>query len=216
MAIDHLFSIPLGQYKLKNFAKHKKALINLLTDDYDEADDKNRKADNWKCNSFQTWLWGNGQEELVNDLYKYIDEYLIEFGFNSFSYKVESWFNIYGKQQYQERHGHCQSLIAGMVVLQYDPKQHTPLRFINPYPEVARNFEKFDCRATNFKFMSDSLPLPMEEGMIYLWPSTLNHLVPPQPNNCKDLRITFTFNVDPDHQWDNTFTRQQLTESQPV
>lgn len=203
MAVDHLFSIPLGKYKLPNYQEVRDKLLPILEEDYYEANDKDHNAGHWKCNSYQTWLWGNGQEELSDSLFPLIDDYLIQLNFQGFSYSLESWFNIYGKQQYQERHGHVQSLLSGMVVLNYDPEQHTELQFFNPWSEYARVFEKFECQAYGMNFLHDTYPIDMENGYVYIWPSALSHLVPPQPNKLKDLRITFTFNVNPDNKWDN-------------
>ena len=203
MAVDHLFSIPLGKYKLPNYPEIRDKLLPILEDDYHDADDKDRKAEHWRCNSYQTWLWGNGQEELSNSLFPFVDDYLTQLKFVGFKYSIESWFNIYGKQQYQERHHHGGSLMSCMVVLNYDPEQHTSLRFFNPWAEYARVFEKFGCQAYGISFIDDNHGLEMENGYAYIWPSSLNHLVPPQPNKLKDLRITFTFNVNPDNKWDN-------------
>lgn len=202
MAVDHLFSIPLGKYKLPNFAEVKEKFVPSLIKEYREADEKNRHADNWKCNSYQTWMWGNGQEELSNSLFPFIDEYLNGMGFSPFSYQLESWFNVYGKQQFQESHAHNTSLLAGMLVLNYDKEQHTPIVFRNPWMEYARTFQQFECSAMS-PVCTDSTSIILEEGHIYLWLSSLGHLVPPQPNTLKDLRITFTFNVNPDNKWDS-------------
>ena len=202
MAVDHLFSIPLGKYKLPNFAEVKEKFVPSLIKEYREADDKNKHADNWNCNAYQTWMWGNGQEELSNSLFPLVDEYLIGMGFDSFSYQLESWFNVYGKQQFQETHAHNKSLLAGMLVLNYDKEQHTPIIFRNPWMEYSRTFEKFDCFARH-SVTCDSTTITLEEGYVYLWLSSLNHLVPPQPNTLKDLRITYTFNVNPDNKWDS-------------
>lgn len=197
MAIDHLFSIPIGKYELPNYQEVRDKLLPLLEDDYFDADDTNRKQDDWYCNSFQTWLWGNGQEKLVESLYPLVDDYLLHHKFAPFSYDIESWFNIYGKQQYQDTHSHQESLLSGIVVLNYDKEQHTDLHIMNPWREYAREFEKYKLTAYNMSFIYDSTSLNMENGYVYMWPSTLQHRVPPQPNSLKDLRTTFTFNVKP-------------------
>ena len=202
MAITHLYSIPLGKYKLPKFEKIRKKLIPILEDDYYEADDKNRKDNDWQCNSYQTWLWGNGQEQLAESLYPFIDDYLIQLGFEGFSYQLESWFNIYGKQQYQEKHNHGTTLLSGMVVLNYDPAQHTPLKFYNPWQLYSTTFQMFDLKAS-MNFIATTYPIEMENGYMYIWPSSLEHIVPPQPNKLRDLRITYTFNVLPDHKWNS-------------
>ena len=139
--------------------------------------------------------------------------YLTQLKFVGFSYSIESWFNIYGKQQYQERHGHHAALLSGMVVLNYDPDQHTAVRFFSPWSEYARVFEKFETQAYGMNFLNDNHGLEMENGYVYIWPSSLNHLVPPQPNKLKDLRITFTFNVNPDNKWNNFVEQSGVTES---
>ena len=78
MAVDPLFSIPVGKYKLPNYQQVRDKLLPILEDDYHDADDKNRKDNRWTCNSYQTWLWGNGQEELSDSLFPFVDDYLTQ------------------------------------------------------------------------------------------------------------------------------------------
>ena len=197
MSLQFLFPIPMGVYELPDFDTIKQKFVPTLIDEYKQADNKNRKEDNWNCNSYQTFLYGRGQEELTDTLYSFIDDYLINIGIPRLNYKLQSWFNVYGAQQYQEIHSHEGALMSGMLVLNFNKDQHTKTLFRNPYREYAREFEKHNCASYNLSISTDRYPLDMEEGKFYIWPSTLEHNVPPQPNNLTDLRVTYTINLVP-------------------
>ena len=198
MKVEHLFSTPLYNGKFKKHEEYKSKLLPLLYKDIKEAKDKNRHDNLWKCNSYQTWLWGNGQEELMTEMFTYVDEYLIELGYPKFNYRIqESWFNMYGPNQYQEEHEHLPMLFSGLYTMQFDPEWHTGTSFKNKYPEMAAIHRIHKIFPQNYEGGYIDRNVELEEGHIYIFPSNARHCVHPQPAKLDpdNYRITFTFNV---------------------
>ena len=197
MTIDHLFSTPLYSEKFKKHDEYKSKLVPLLYENIKETKDTNRHDENWGCNSYQTWLWGNGQDELQTEMFTYIDEYLNELGYPKFTYHIESsWFNMYGPNQYQEEHEHLPMLFSGLYTMQFDPEIHTGTSFKTKYPEMAAIHRIYNLfPQDSFAYIDRNLKL--EEGMIYIFPANARHSVPPQPAKLDpdNYRITFTFNI---------------------
>ena len=113
--IEHLFSSPLYSAKLEKHQENKNKFVPLLYDDIAQVEDKNKHDDWWSCNSYQTFLRGYGQEELEGQMFEHVDNYMNELGYSAITYKIESWFNMYGPNQYQEEHFHLPNLISGFI-----------------------------------------------------------------------------------------------------
>ena len=200
--LKHLFSVPLFIDKLeKKDCEIVESLIPLLIQDYRIAKHKNQHDPHWNCNSYQTYLWGHGQEKLTEAVYKYADKYLEELGFYPFTYEIESWFNIYDKGQFQEYHNHLPRLFSGMIVLQID-ESHKRTEFLNQYRNaMAVPFAHYKEDGllelpTNLGIATEKYCLPMENNSIYIWTADCLHRVPYQEKSDK-LRITYTFNITP-------------------
>ena len=202
MSLKHLFSTPLFSDSLdKEDSKLVKSLIPLLVEDYTDAKQKNKHDPWWNCNSYQTYLWGHGQEKLTEAVYKYADKYLHELGFYPFTYEIESWFNVYDQGQFQEYHNHLPRLFSGMIVLQID-ESHKRTEFLNQYRNAMT--VPYKCYQeqglleipTDFDIAREEYQVDMENNGIYIWPSDCLHRVPYQPKS-DNLRITYTFNITP-------------------
>ena len=204
MKIEHLFSSPLYVNTLdKKDQELVTKLIPVLEDDFYDAKDKNENPNHWNCLSYQTFLHGNGQDELTKCLYKYIDEYLVELGFYGFKYTLDGWFNIYDVNHFQESHEHLPDLFSGMVVMQFDKEKHLPTEFHNiTGRDVYINLKQYIDAGwlkppTNFSTAHNYMSLSgMEDFKIFIWSGSQLHRVPKQPKADK-LRITYTFNVNP-------------------
>ena len=198
MTVHHLFSTPLYSSKFKKHEEYKDKLETLLYQDINKSKDKNSHDSHWGCDSYQTFLWGNGQNELQSEMIEYINEFLISLGYSPFPYKIcSSWVNMYGPNQYQEEHDHLPELLSGLYVMKYDPEIHKGLVFTNKHPELGAIHQLFGLEPTNFSNAYTDNYINLEEGSIYIFPSSTRHKVPPQPAKLdKDnYRITFTFNV---------------------
>ena len=196
--IEHLFSSPLYIDKFKKHDEFKSKLETLLYEDIKNNKDKNSHDEWWSCNSYQTFLRGYGQEDLESEMFAYVDDYMNELGYSAITYKMSSsWFNMYGPNQSQEEHDHLPELFSGLYVMKYDPEIHKGLVFTNKHPELGAIHQLFGLEPTNFSNAYTDNYINLEEGSIYIFPSSTRHKVPPQPAKLdKDnYRITFTFNV---------------------
>ena len=195
--LEHLFSSPLYSAKLEKHQENKNKLVPLLYEDISEVQDKNKHDSWWSCNSYQTFLRGYGQEELEGQMFEHVDNYMNALGYTAVTYKIDSWFNMYGPNQYQEQHYHLPNLLSGLYVIRFDKGLHTNLVFKNRFPELAVIHHMAGMEPTNYSDAHYTNEVNLEEGKVYIFPSNLQHLVPPQPAKLdKDnYRITFTFNI---------------------
>ena len=196
--IEHLFSSPLYTGKVKQHEENKSKLEPILYKDIGEAKDKNQHDEWWSCNSYQTFLWGYGQEELQNQMFEHVDNYMNELGYPKMTYRISSsWFNMYGPNQYQEQHFHLPEIFSGLYVMRFDPEVHSKLVFVNKNPELAVIHKLLGLEPKYFSNAHTENEISLKEGNVYIFPASQRHLVPPQPAKLdKDnYRITFTFNV---------------------
>ena len=196
--IEHLFSSPLYTGKVKQHKENKSKLEPILYKDIGEAKDKNQHDEWWSCNSYQTFLWGYGQEELQEQMFEHVDNYMNELGYPKMTYRISSsWFNMYGPNQYQEQHFHLPEIFSGLYVMRFDPEVHSKLVFVNSNPELAVVHKLLGLEPKYFSNAHTENEINLKEGSVYIFPASQRHLVPPQPAKLdKDnYRITFTFNV---------------------
>ena len=196
--IEHLFSSPLYTGKVKQHKENKSKLEPILYKDIGEAKDKNQHDECWSCNSYQTIIWGYGQEELQEQMFEHVDNYMNELGYPKITYRISSsWFIMFGTNQYQEQHFHLPEIFSGLYVMRFDPEVHSKLVFVNSNPELAVVHKLLGLEPKYFSNAHTENEINLKEGSVYIFPASQRHLVPPQPAKLdKDnYRITFTFNV---------------------
>ena len=187
---------PIYKGYLETHKETKQLLLPRLLDNLKKSD-PSFNDEEWACDSFQTFLYGNGQEDLANQIEPHINNYLGNLGYpNGLSYDTNSWFNMYGANQYQEEHSHIPMFFSGVYVLNFDPAMHTGLTFISRSPAIFALHRCKDVYPTGFPEATDNIELKLKEGDIYIWPADRRHRVAPQPKNLKNnYRVTYTFNV---------------------
>lgn len=185
-----------------NYSK-KFELIQNLTDTYNE--DKNSLTKNWNClvhSSFQNQENGKIPEDLLDIIEKKITEFLkecpIELQIKGTYILSEIWYNIYGKNNFQEPHTHGNSLFSGCYYLKFNKDIHHQTMFYNPnfnldYSKIEEN--------PYFWFTPDC-----EEDDLIIFPSFLKHGTKGVKKNCSnELRMTISFNImNPDICLNNT------------
>ena len=187
---------PIYKSYLETHTETKETLLPRLLDNLKESNSSSNDKD-WSCDSFQTFLYGSGQEDLLNQITPHINKYLGSLGYpNGLNYQTNSWFNMYGAGQYQEEHGHLPMLFSGIYILNFDPTLHTGLTFINRTPFIFGLHQYKNVKPTAFPEATGNIELKLNEGDIYIWPADRRHRVAPQPKHLKDnYRVTYTFNV---------------------
>ena len=102
---------------------------------------------------------------------------------------TQSWVNYTKPGQFHHKHAHPNSFISGVFYIQA-AKETDKLHFFND------SFQQIKITAKDFNlYNSDSWWLAAATGTLYLFPSSLTHMV--EPVKGEDTRISLSFNTFP-------------------
>lgn len=108
-------------------------------------------------------------------------------GFGSEMVITQSWFNRNSKGMNHHEHQHPNSIISGVWYPQID-EQLPPIKFRSPnQSQLSGQVVKYN------NFNSATFMLPMRNGELILFPSTLQHSVP--TNSSDKVRLSLSFNT---------------------
>ena len=121
---------------------------------------------------------------------KEVDVFVKELGFKGFDIsKNVGWFNIYGKNDYQEWHKHNFRLASAIYYLKVN-KNSAKTWFKSPLPDNP-NAPEFDV---NNPYTWRTYFIEPENDILVMFKSDLDHCVEPQQDN--STRITLAYNFD--------------------
>lgn len=101
---------------------------------------------------------------------------------------TQSWINYTRKHEFHHKHTHPNSLVSGVFYVKAN-KQKDKIHFFNDRNTIL------DVTTDNYNvYNSKSWWLEAQTGYLYLFPSTLPHMVEPIE---EDLRISLSFNTFP-------------------
>jgi uncharacterized protein (TIGR02466 family) len=103
-------------------------------------------------------------------------------------YITISWLNVSQNGESHHVHHHPNSIVSG--VLYIDTHEEDTISFGTPNPNMFGNL----IFSGNPNVLYDWI-IPVRNGRLLMFPSTLNHHVPPRPNTCKGTRISLSFNT---------------------
>jgi uncharacterized protein (TIGR02466 family) len=180
-------------WKSKINYERKNELIKNLIETYNE--NPNSFTSNWKClvhSSFNHQDNGKIPEDLLDIIEEKIIEFLEdcpdELKIKGTYIISEIWYNIYGKNHFQEPHKHGSVLFSGCYYLKLNTNIHHQTTFYNP--NFNLDYSKLE-ENSYFCFTPDC-----EEDDIIIFPSFLKHGTKGIKKNCSDeFRITISFNV---------------------
>jgi len=183
MTTHGLFPVPVGEYKFhREFSTNEKNAINLCLQDLVKNIGNNFSKNTFALNIPELCEIRNFCEESV----KHFNDEII----NNPKTKLkitQSWLNISKENQFHHKHRHPNSYISG--VLYIETSENDRINFYNP----ATRFHFYQDTSTVFnQFNSSVWWLPATQGMLYLFPSDLEHDVPSVSNN---KRISLSFNT---------------------
>jgi uncharacterized protein (TIGR02466 family) len=99
---------------------------------------------------------------------------------------TQSWANYTNKDEYHHTHYHQNSFLSGVLYIQTNPNNTDQIRFHDP----IRN--QFALTCTEWTALnSDSWRLQVENGVVFLFPSFLQHDVPKVEGNTERTSIAF-------------------------
>lgn len=135
---------------------------------------------------------------------KYVNNFIQEFFGYEYNWEISGspWYTTYGKGQSAAQHEHFPDQFSFVHFIQFDPKLHPPLTFVNPNSLVSKytlkqnNFKE----KINFRNLKQSLYYPLyspliNEGDCIIFPSNLEHLVEKSTSNELRTTIAFNFNI---------------------
>lgn len=128
----------------------------------------------------------NLKEELDLTVQDYFNK-IISPANNITPYITQSWLNFTEKNQYHHKHTHPNSLVSGVFYINCN-EEHDKIKFFNePYQVI-----KLEVKDWN-EWNAESWFLPVKNGNIVLFPSSLIHMVETKQGD--NTRISLAFNV---------------------
>jgi len=131
-------------------------------------------------------------DPIMENVRKFIEEQVDNFakdimGLDSEMVITQSWYNRNRKGMQHHEHVHPNSIISGVWYPQIH-EQMPPIQFKNSKPnQITGNIAKYN------NFNSATFLLPIRNGELILFPSTLQHSVP--TNYTNEVRISLSFNT---------------------
>ena len=105
-------------------------------------------------------------------------------------FNVELWHNVYLSGEYQERHHHIPCHFSFIHFLAFEKGEHRPPIFYDP----ARSIKAHCCiKGLPTEFWDDKAVIDVSEGDALVFPSYLEHHVP--PGTYAKPRVTVSMNV---------------------
>lgn len=119
---------------------------------------------------------------------------LSELGILGKKYQIQSWFNAYSENQFQEVHNHFPNHFSAVYFLQFDKTIHSPLIFENPQPDLIKAFYGQLQSQIHEGVFKDFKAIYPDQGELIFFPSHQKHAVPKQKKTDRK-RITIAFNL---------------------
>ena len=196
-----LFPTPVYKVGLSQHEEFKKIYVPKLTELFKKEPD--RKA-SWAeyCHTWQLDINDTDDDNFAcirEELGAAIKQYCQFLNISS-NCKMTGWFNVHDSNMYQEIHNHVPSIISGIYYIQFDKFKDSQVIFRNPSETFyglmsgAKVPLQNPLLAPHSGFVDDFI---IEEGDLILFPGSLNHLVPKAKQPHDQLRITFSFNINP-------------------
>jgi uncharacterized protein (TIGR02466 family) len=182
--INGIFQIPIYIIKIKkNFTNEElKFVDNIKNETYKNIGNKT------SLNTYvlEESIFKNLKEILNLKVQDYFDKVLLVKKTIK-PYITQSWLNFTKTKEYHHEHFHKNSIISG--VLYFDAEVNfDKIIFTNPLQEFL------DLDITNFNvFNSEQWTIPVETGLLIMFPSYLQHRVETKIGN--NLRTSLSFNV---------------------
>ena len=181
-----LFEFPSYQYEVSDWEFKKKGLLNRIN---------KSKFVRTELQTFETDRQTSGKT-YVHYLQQFLRDILFEFCKEAqvTCSMTDAWCVRYQKGDYQTVHNHRGWGFSGILYVEYDPKVHTPTRFVAPWN---------DPRSDTTSLAS---PSGIKEGTVFIAPSWALHYV--NPNNTRKQRTVVVFDLLPELPSHQTINRE--------
>lgn len=192
MIFDAFFSTTIANAK---FEKHSDIQSDLVEHCHAVKTTVKSGGEGWISN--KTYNTSNGRYDLLKDskflplnnwVMDMVNQYCINLGIDhSLLTSTGSWFNIYQKYDYQEKHVHPNSIISCIYILAAS-EQSAKVYFTTPLNDMFHvKYTGTQQQQTTQQICCESIP-----GTLIIFPSYLPHSV--ERHDTDDLRISLSYN----------------------
>ena len=196
--VRNLFSVPIFHYKLENYKKTNKELLNYILElqKNDKIGNTHSNKGGWHSQNFDIV----NQGPPINFLNK-IKDYLKHIISNEFGWKyvpnkqriVAMWAIINKKNSFNVMHNHQNCYFSSAYYVK-KPKNSGDITFFDPKEAKKYRFPKIEKYT---EYSAEAVTIKPEEGDLLIFPSYLYHSV--SENLSEDDRVVVSFNVDVDY-----------------
>jgi hypothetical protein len=188
MEATSLFAIPIVKTNIPETAEMKRQYLPEILKRYEEGAYKQPTV--WEADRLHTSYDAPPQEQIFHPLPEIYQSVLRKF-VSAPKVHVQIWHNVYWKnQEYQEKHHHIPCHFSFIHFLSFNPAEHKAPVFYDP----ARNIKAYcNHESVPTAYWQESASLPVAEGDVLVFPSYLEHYVP--PGKYSTPRVTVSMNV---------------------
>lgn len=182
MNILSLFPTAVGQFKLER---------ELSKQELKFIDEVERRPNMGNTTSVANYVLREKALKKLNDFFiECANKYFIEIyrpKFNTQIYITQSWLNFTGKGQFHHKHAHPNSFLSGVFYVNANPLTDKIFFFQDEYKQISVPASEFNL------YNSESWWLEAGTGTLYLFPSSLTHMV--ETIGHEETRISLSFNT---------------------
>lgn len=186
----NLFTTPILTSKLSKHDDFKKLILPKIEEKFSKKKQKKHWAE--YCDSWQD-DFDIENSIICEEIESFISQYFCILGCSPFKTKFECWINVHTKNMFQECHDHVPSIISGIYYINFDKTVDNGAVFLNPnscFSDMCLG------QGITLGQLTDSkCCLPVDEGDVIIFPSTLKHYVPPSLKRIDGLRVSMSFNI---------------------
>ncbi len=187
-----IFPVVIGLNKNKDH----KLFENKLIKECKTIKNSFKKGGNiWNVSTFNTCgtydlTKNNKFDNLHKWIFKQVKDYTLQIGYkNNKTECVASWFNIYKKHDYQERHGHYPNDISAVYYLK-TPKDSGNITFYSHEPHGITKPGEVNNPLTWRSYWINPQP-----GLLLIFKSTLQHEVGQNKSNEEKISMALNFKI---------------------
>lgn len=152
-------------------------------------------GDRWEGNVYNTNntynLTKNKQFNSLHEwIFKNVNDYAYNIGYKNKKIQcLNSWFNIYDKYNYQEKHEHYPSDISAVYYL-FSPQNSGNIKFYSHEPNSTK-----DCYEENNPLTWSTYEMQPRNGLLLIFKSNLIHGVQQNKSNKQKISLALNFKV---------------------
>jgi hypothetical protein len=186
-----LFAIPVVKLRLAETEALKQQFLPEMLRRYQQR--LYQKPPLWETDRIHTSFHAENNDHVIDFMHAMPEPYekLLRQFVRADRFNVELWHNVYWSGgEYQERHHHIPCHFSFIHFLAFDNEEHKPPIFYDP----ARLIKAHCCiKGLPTEFWEDKAVIEVNEGDALIFPSYLDHHVP--PGIYTKPRVTVSMNV---------------------